>query len=65
MTPCGLAINYHVSGLVDSIFSVILKMKTASSAETSVIHYQFTRLDAAEDFHHCQKHREDANASMI
>jgi hypothetical protein len=40
-------------------------MKTASSAETSAINYQFTWFDAPDDYHHCQKHREDANAHMM
>jgi hypothetical protein len=57
--------NYPVSDLADPIFRVVVKIKTASFAETSVINYQFTRLDAAEDFHHCQKHREDTNARMM
>jgi tRNA threonylcarbamoyladenosine modification (KEOPS) complex Pcc1 subunit len=49
MTPCRLAINYRVSDLAESIFRAVLKMKTATSAEKSVINYQFTRLDASDD----------------
>jgi len=63
--PCRLAINYRVSDLADSIFSIVLKMKTASSAETVKINYQFTRLDAPYDYHHCQKHHKDANARVV